>query len=117
MNFLERTIAELRSKAVELRESFGDDARARAIEWAVSQFERALNDHTEELLTLAEASARSGYSQDHLARLIRDGRIPNAGRRGSPRVRAGDLPVRIASQHARGEIVVSDRSRIYDPAA
>ena len=31
---------------------------------------------------LAEASARSGYSQDHLARLIREGSLPQGRRRG-----------------------------------
>ena len=114
---LERAISDVRSKAVELRESFGDEARARAIEWAATQFQRALEDCGDERLTLAQASARSGYSQDHLARLIREGRLPNAGRRGSPRIRAGDLPVRPASRHQITDIVVSERSRVYDPVA
>ena len=65
MDSLERTLAEIRSKAAELRNSFGDEERARAIEWAASLVERALQEHAEERLTLAEASARSGYSQDH----------------------------------------------------
>jgi hypothetical protein len=34
MDSLERTLAEIRSKAAELRNSFGDEERARAIEWA-----------------------------------------------------------------------------------
>ena len=116
MDCLGRTIAEVRLKAAELRESFGDEARARAIEWAAEQFERAVENGADERLTLAQASARSGYSQDHLARLIRDGRLPNAGRRGSPRIRAGDLPVR-PSRHQITELIVSDRSRVYDPVA
>lgn len=37
MDSLERTIAEIRSKAAELRNSFGDEERARAIEWAASE--------------------------------------------------------------------------------
>ena len=32
MHSLERTLAEIRSKAAELRNSFGDEERARAIE-------------------------------------------------------------------------------------
>jgi len=48
-------------------------------------------------LTLAQAAARSGYSEDHLGRLVRSGRLPNLGRKGSPRIRAGDLPRRIAA--------------------
>ncbi len=46
----------------------------------------------DQLLTLKEAADRSGYSTDHLGRLIRDGTIPNAGKPGAPRIRRGDLP-------------------------
>jgi len=114
MDSLERTLAEIRSKAAELRNSFGDEERARAIEWAASLVERALQEHAEERLTLAEASARSGYSQDHLARLIREGRLPNAGRPHAPRIRAADLPTRRSRQ---SNVVVSKGPRVYDPVA
>ncbi len=114
MDSLERTLAEIRSKAAELRNSFGDEERARAIEWAASLVERALQEHADERLTLAEASARSGYSQDHLARLIREGRLPNAGRPHAPRIRAADLPTRRSRQN---NVVVSKGPRVYDPVA
>jgi hypothetical protein len=45
-----------------------------------------------ELLTVAEAARRSGYSADHLGRLVRLGSIPNAGRINAPRIRVSDLP-------------------------
>jgi len=45
-------------------------------------------------LTLREAAAECGYSVEHLARLIRQGRLPNAGRRHAPRLRRSDLPTR-----------------------
>jgi len=45
-----------------------------------------------EALSLPQAASESGYSADHLAREVRVGRIPNAGRRGAPRIRRGDLP-------------------------
>ncbi|MFL5516646.1 MAG: hypothetical protein ACJ8DJ_10845, partial [Gemmatimonadales bacterium] len=51
------------------------------------------------------------YSVDHLARLIREGRLPNAGRHGSPRVRAADLPLRPRKD------VAADPGRTYDPVA
>jgi len=60
----------------------------------------------DELATLRQAAARSGYSADHIGRLIREGRLPNRGRRGSPRVRVGDLPAR--REFAR------TRNRSYD---
>ncbi len=94
MDVIRLIIAEIRAKAVELREHFGDDARARALEWAALRIEQATREQDDEPLTLSEAAARSGYSADHLGRLIRDGRLTNVGRHGAPRVRAGDLPSR-----------------------
>lgn len=111
MDALQLTLTEIRAKAAELRDSFGDGARARALEWAAEQVERAADQRADERLTLAEAALRSGYSEDHLARLVREGRLPNAGRRGAPRIRAGDLPVR------RPIDVAADRRPAYDPVA
>lgn len=45
-----------------------------------------------QVLTLTQAERLSGYSRAHLGRLIRDGKIPNAGRPNAPRVRSDDLP-------------------------
>jgi hypothetical protein len=78
----------------ERRDSFGDEARARALEWAAAQIETAIQADDDQRLTLSEAALRSGYSADHLARLLREGRLPNAGRPGSPRSRVADLPIR-----------------------
>lgn len=111
MELLQRALAEIHAKAAELRDSFGDEARARALEWAAARFEHALHRLDDEPLTLAEASLRSGYSRDHLARIIREGRVPNAGRRGSPRIRAADLPIR-----PRPVLAGPTRSA-YDPIA
>jgi len=49
-------------------------------------------DFERDVLTLGEAAAESGYSTDHLRRLIRDRKLPNAGRRHAPLVRRCDLP-------------------------
>jgi len=43
-------------------------------------------------LTLRDAARESGYTADHLGRLVRNGTLPNVGRKHSPRVRACDLP-------------------------
>lgn len=111
MDALAHALDQIRAKAAELRDSFGDDARARALEWAVSLMESAIHEGFDERLTLAQAALRSGYSAEHLARLVRVGTLPNAGRRGSPRIRAGDLPVR--PQRA----VAAARPHAYDPVA
>lgn len=111
MDAITHAVAKVRTKAAELRDSFGDEARARALEWAASLLEGAIREHADELLTLAQAALRSGYSSEHLARLLREGRLPNAGRRGSPRIRAGDLPVRPP------RTVAAPGTRTYDPVA
>lgn len=46
------------------------------------------------IVTLRAAAKESGYSVEHLARMVRQGKIPNAGRRNAPRIRVADLPVR-----------------------
>ncbi|HEY2375751.1 MAG TPA: hypothetical protein VGH98_07210, partial [Gemmatimonadaceae bacterium] len=59
----------------------------------LDQLERA---EAEAVLSLEEASRASGYSADHLRHLVADGSIPNAGRKGAPRIRRADLPRRPA---------------------
>jgi hypothetical protein len=46
----------------------------------------------DELLDLRAAARESGYSADHLGRLVHAGTIPNAGRPHAPRIRRADLP-------------------------
>ncbi len=72
----------------------GADPQAKVLERCASQLQEALQEQEGELLTLTEASKESGYSADHLGRLIKDGKIPNAGRKGAPRIRRGDLPIK-----------------------
>jgi hypothetical protein len=63
------------------------------------------------VLKLSDAAAMSGYSIDHLSRLLREGKLPNVGRKGAPRVRLTDLPKR---PHAP---LAGRRPRRYDPDA
>jgi hypothetical protein len=57
---------------------------------------------------MEEAARESGYSAEHLGRLIRTGRIPNAGRRSAPRVRRGDLPAKPAH---RPDVLAPDEAQ------
>jgi hypothetical protein len=59
---------------------------------AANELQAAIGARTSELLTVQEAAAESGYSEDHLGRLLREGTIPNAGEPYSPRIRRYDLP-------------------------
>jgi hypothetical protein len=57
----------------------------------------------QDLLKLTEAAERSGYSREHLGRLVRDGVIPNAGRPGAPKIRLKDVP-RKAGRPSRARV-------------
>jgi len=82
-----------REKA-ELFRQHGHEATARTYEVCSAELETALREGDEQLLDLQQAARESGYSSDHLGRLVRDGKIPNAGRRNAPKIRRGDLPRR-----------------------
>ncbi len=57
-----------------------------------TELKEALRESEGETLTLAQAAAESGYSESRLRHLVSSGAIPQAGERGRPRVRRGDLP-------------------------
>jgi hypothetical protein len=81
-----------RARAGELRPYA--PAAAEAFERAAAELEGALREAAEEPLTLAEASAESGYSERRLRELVAAGEIPQAGRKHAPRIRRADLPRR-----------------------
>ena len=84
-------VSEWRSAAKLFREH-EQAATAVAYEKCADQLEAVLELETEATLSLQEASAESGYSADHLGRMIREGKIPNAGKPGAPRIAKKDLP-------------------------
>ena len=59
---------------------------------ALQDFAAILDEGSDELLNLSQAARRSGYSREHLSRLVGAGKIPNVGRPHAPRVRVRDLP-------------------------
>ena len=71
---------------------WGAALQANVLARCASDLEEMVGEVGRETLTLKEASRVSGYSADHLARLVREGTIPNAGRRNAPRIQRGDLP-------------------------
>jgi len=73
----------------------------------LAELDTLVSDSANEALSLRQAAAESGYSADHLAREVRAGRILNAGRRGAPRIRRGDLPRKLG----RLPSLISDRLR------
>lgn len=62
------------------------------VEEILRDFDAVTRGRANELLTLADGAAESGYSAEYLGALIRQGKIQNAGRPHAPRIRRQDLP-------------------------
>lgn len=77
---------------------WGDARGAAILRQCATELDIAAREHGEEKLTIAQAVEESGYSADHLRALVADGSIPNAGRKGSPKIRRRDLPVKPGHQ-------------------
>ena len=98
-----------RSRAGELRR-YGADPQALMAERLADELDAALRRHDDELLTLDQAAQESGYNAESLGRLVRERRIPNAGRPRAPRIRRADLPHKPAG-------VATAPVAAYDPVA
>jgi hypothetical protein len=70
--------AAFRAIAANLREYGADDSRAAIWELAAGMVEESQRQSGRERLTLQQAATESGYTVDHLRRLIDEGTIPNA---------------------------------------
>jgi len=83
---------EWKARAKNLRRWASAEPATTAWERAAAELEEALSREADRVLDLTRAAPVSGYSADHLGRFVRQGRIPNAGRRHAPRIRPSDLP-------------------------
>ena len=93
---LAELVKQWRDEHATLLRRYGDERGAQICEYHAAQLEEALDEHESELLSIAEASEQSGYSQSYLYHAVQDGALPNAGRRGAPSIRRADLPKRLA---------------------
>jgi len=91
--------ASWRARAEELRQ-WGAEGPAKALERAAAELEASLRAGADEALTLEAASKESGYSADHLGRLVRQGKLANVGAKHAPRVRRAELPTKRARRPA-----------------
>ena len=89
------------------------NGQAAALEQAARELEAAATTWASKQLTISEAASESGYSEEHLRRLTRNGQLP-ADRNGGPKsqlyVRRGDLPTK---RHRDGR--EAPESVTYDP--
>jgi hypothetical protein len=85
--------AQWRTEA-EMARSIGADAQAKTLEKCAADLDAHEREEQLRVVTLREAETISGLSYSALEKGVRSGRIPNAGRKHSPRVRVADLPRR-----------------------
>ncbi|MFQ5845359.1 MAG: hypothetical protein ACE5JG_10280 [Planctomycetota bacterium] len=83
-------ITEWRDEATLFRRR-GQHALAECAESFANELEERLREWMLEALTLEEAAGESGLAYDTLQRRVASGEVPNAGRKGAPRVRRCDL--------------------------
>lgn len=79
-------------KQAESLRRYGGGNLAIVLETCADELEATLRLRDETTLTLTDAARESGYTREHLGRLVRDGKIPNAGRPGAPRIARRHLP-------------------------
>src|SRR5690606_4895002 len=93
--------AEWRALAEQQRR-LGAEPQARTLEYCADALWSLLRANDDELLSLQQAADESGYTPDHLGRLIREGKVPNAGRKARPMIRRSDLPAKPARKPTTG---------------
>jgi hypothetical protein len=106
-------ITRWREQAVALRR-YGASGQAEALEQCAGELALALQQAEEDLLSLQAAARLSGFSADHLGRLVRQGKLENYGRPHAPRVRRGDLPQKPAGLAPRRSGAADMSSLIRD---
>lgn len=100
-----------------LADSWRDEARllrrrgaprqADVLESAAEDLEDRLGEWLREPLTIPEAASESGYSEDYLRELVREGRLPDSRPPGSQRpisIRRTDLPRKVPEPDAEGPV-------------
>jgi hypothetical protein len=93
-DWTEALVRKWRDEAEGLRHR-GQERLALMMESMVTDLDAAHREHLQQPLTLSEAAMECKYSRAHLGRLVRDGKIPNAGKPNAPRVLRKDLPTKL----------------------
>jgi hypothetical protein len=96
--------------------AFGAETQALTLEKCAEELEEALDVTAKAPLTLQEASDLGGYTVDHLGRMVREGKIPNAGRPGAPRIARDHVPIKSGHVAQRAQIRDLSRTQIVRSA-
>lgn len=91
---LQACVAKWSGEAEALRRLGAQVDGAKLIEAILADLQGLARSSDAEALMLVAASRECGYSPEHLGRLLREGRIPNAGRKNAPRILRRHLPLK-----------------------
>ncbi len=110
LGFVEDQVATFRGQAEQLTR-FGARAQAEAVERCAEELEGAARRWWLEELSVAEAAAESGYSEERLRELVREGKVEGHGdgEARSIRVRRCALPKKPAPPRSRELTQVAQR--------
>ena len=86
----------------ELLDGYGCVEAAASARRHAHELTEAIRDAENEELTLDQAARESGYSKRRIRELIADKSIRNAGRKGAPRIKRGDLLKKPSMRGAEG---------------
>ncbi len=93
-------------------ERCGHESTGKLIRRLAVEVDEALRADQDETLTLAEAALESSCSTEHLRKMVAAGAIPNAGGKGRPRIRRGDVPLKQVTK-ARNPGTPEDDARAF----
>lgn len=79
-------------KLAKQQRELGAEAQACTLDWCADRLQVSVQRWLDERLSPTDAARESGYSPDHIRRLIRQGKVANAGDDASPKIRRQDLP-------------------------
>jgi len=102
---IERLAAEFLERASEARR-IGLSPVAEVWTEAARVVEQAIMEHEFDVLTVREAAELSGYSAKTIRSYVQDGHLTNMGRKGSPRVKRGELPRKPRHSNGRSRLGV-----------
>lgn len=99
---LQACVAKWSGEAETLRRLGAQVDGAKLIEAILTDIQAAGRAEAAEALTLAAAARESGYSAEHLGKLLRTGTLPNSGRKNAPRILRRHLPYKPSLRGAAG---------------
>ncbi len=93
---------ELRDEAERRKSLWPDDPLVSALPEIARQLEDRARAYALQSLSVSQASEESGFSEDHLYRMIKSNRIEDVGTGSSRRIRRADLPRKGSNSGATG---------------